>query len=142
MTRLIRRSIRPNTKISISRSPNDAAYPPEYPPEYEDQYQPQPEDPQKGTGKKTKRIILFSAIGASVLAVVLVLLFAVILPAVNRSNPTDISRYYTLKFAGVDEGVPEQSLSDGKISCWFAWDYQQLRQNQRLVCLGLSAVCS
>ena len=110
----------------------DAAYPPEYPPEYEDQYQPQPEDPQKGTNKKTKRIILFSAIGASVLAVVLILLFAVILPAVNRSNPTDISRYYTIKFAGVDEGVPEQSLSDGKISCWFAWDYQQFALDSQM----------
>lgn len=110
----------------------DQGYPPEYPPEYEERYQPQPDASQNGKGKKTKWIILFSVIGASVLAVVLVVLFAVILPAANRSNPVDIARYYTLKFAGVDEGVREQSLSDGKISGWFDWDYQQFALDSQM----------
>ena len=113
----------------------DPGYPPEYPPyppEYDRAYQQQPETPQKGMSKTAKKAILFSSIGAGVLAVVLIVLFAVILPGTNRPDPSDIARYYTLSFAGVDEGVREQSVSDGKISGWFTWDYQQFAIDRQI----------
>lgn len=110
----------------------DGAYPPEYP-SYPSEYDRQPpEPPKKGLSKTAKKAIIFSSVGAGVLAVVLIILFAVILPNANRSNPSDISRYYVLSFAGVDEGVRDRSVSDGKISGRFTWDYQQFALDRQI----------
>ena len=51
-----------------------------------------PKEPRKPMSPKTKKLIIFSSIGAGVLAIVLIVLFAFILPMLNR---VDISEYIT-----------------------------------------------
>ena len=82
------------------------------PPQGQAQYMPPqaPKPPRKPLSPKVKKIILFSGIGAVVLTVGLILLFAVIIPEANK---VDISKYVTVAF-------DSQEVYDGDISGYAA----------------------
>lgn len=65
-----------------------------------------PKEPRKPMSPKTKKLIIFSSIGAGVLAIVLILLFVVIIPMMNRIDPT---KYVQVSFN-------EEMLYDGYLS--------------------------
>ena len=81
---------------------------------------------------KTKKIILFSAIGAGALAVILIVIFAIIVPVVKNAGAIDITKYYTVKFDGVTEGEKDQSVLDGKIEGKFTWDYAKFAKENNM----------
>lgn len=87
----------------------------------------QPKAPKKPLSPKTKKIIIFSSIGAGVVAIALIVLFAVVLPMMNR---IDASKYIKVDFDDAtlyesyisgtvqldSEAIDEEYLSDGKSS--------------------------
>ncbi len=92
----------------------------------------QPAAPKKPMDPKTKKIILFSAIGAGALAVILIVIFAIIVPVVKNAGAIDITKYYTVKFDGVTEGEKDQSVLDGKIEGKFTWDYAKFAKENNM----------
>lgn len=104
---------------------------PDEPQQYGYSYQPAPPAaPKKPMSPNTKKIIIFSAIGAAALAVILVLLFVVIIPAIKDANTTKISLadYRTIQFYDVDYDTKnaENELLNGKISGSVIWDAEKL----------------
>ncbi len=89
-----------------------------------------PAAPKQPMSPKTKKIILFSAIGAGVLAVILVLLFVVIIPMIKDANTTKISLadYRTVQFDNVDydNKSAENEVLEGKIGGKMVWNYKKL----------------
>lgn len=87
----------------------------------------QPKAPKKPLSPKTKKLIIFSSIGAGVVIIALIVLFAVVLPMMNR---IDASKYIKVDFdeatlyesyisgtVQIDsEAIYEEYLSDGKSS--------------------------
>lgn len=90
--------------------------------------QPAPKQPMS---KKTKMIILFSGIGAAVLAAFLIVLFTVIIPAAKNAGKLDIKDYITVKF-NVDSADEQKQVTDGKISGQITPDYEKFFQDQKL----------
>lgn len=72
--------------------------------------------PKKPMSKKTKKIILFSSIGAAFVAVVLTVLFVFIIPMMNRIDP---SQYIKFKFG-------EEILFDGYLSANVTVDSEKI----------------
>ncbi len=72
--------------------------------------------PKKPMSKKTKKIILFSSIGAAFVAVVLTVLFVFIIPMMNRIDP---SQFIKFKFG-------EEILFDGYLSANVTVDSEKI----------------
>ena len=94
-------------------------YPPvQQPPVYP---QPVPPAPKKPLSKGAKRAILFSCIGVAAVALFLVLLFTVIIPALR---PTfDPSKYLTMTLYDYDTGI----IYDGNIAGEISVDIEKIR---------------
>ena len=90
----------------------------------------------KQMSSKTKKIILFSSIGVAVLAAVLIVLFAVVIPAVNRARDdelrVDMTKYLTVKVNGVSDSDKKESVFEGKISGSFAFDSERLSDDKNI----------
>ena len=96
------------------------------------QYEPAPAAPKQPVSPKTKKIIMFSAIGAGALAVILVALFVFIIPAISNANKLSLADYCTVQFDGIDydkssessseADKAEKKLTDGKLSGYITWD--------------------
>ena len=71
-------------------------------------YAPAPAPVKKPMSPKTKKIIIFSAIGAGALAIILVALFVFIIPAIKDANTTKIklADYRTIRFENIDYDNP------------------------------------
>lgn len=72
--------------------------------------------PKKPMSKKTKLAILFSSIGVVVVAVALIVVFAVIIPSMNKVNVSDY----------IDVGFNKEALYDGEIESIVAIDKKEL----------------
>ena len=94
----------------------------------------QPAAPKKPMSKKAKLIILFSSIGAAVIAAALIVLFVVIIPMINKANEEankiDITKYITVSFEGVKDD--NKAVYDGNISGSLTWDYDKFIKDQKL----------
>ncbi len=89
-----------------------------------------PAAPKQPMSPKTKKIILFSAIGAGVLAALLIVLFTVIIPMINNANKLDISKYITVELDNYDSDNP--TVYDGAITGEFTFDYDKFIADQKL----------
>lgn len=69
--------------------------------------QPAPKAPRQPLPEKTKKLILFGGIGAGVIIVALIVLFAVVIPSLNK---VDVSQYLETSFNSSD------TIYDGEIS--------------------------
>ena len=76
------------------------------------QYEPAPAAPKQPVSPKTKKIIMFSAIGAGALAVILVALFVFIIPAISNANKLSLADYCTVQFDGIDYDKSSESSSE------------------------------
>ena len=68
--------------------------------------------------QKQKRIILFGSIGAGILAAFLIVLLAIIIPAVNKAEDErglDLSDYFTVAIYGIRDTEEHPVLEDGTI---------------------------
>lgn len=99
-----------------------------------------PQQPKKPMSPKTKKIIIFSSIGAGVLVVLLIILFAVIIPAVNQASKADISNYLTVDIEGIDKDSEEKSVYDGLISGEFTWDSERFAKDRDITVASASAL--
>lgn len=109
------------------------------------QYQPAaPAAPKQPMSPKTKKLIMFSAIGAGALAVILVALFVFIIPAINNANKHSLADYCTVHFTGIDydtksessetsesddSAKAEKKLTDGKLSGYITWDIEKFAKD-------------
>ena len=83
--------------------------------------------------QKQKRIILFGSIGAGILAAFLIVLLAIIIPAVNKAEDErglDLSDYFTVAIYGIRDTEEHPVLEDGTISGEFKWDYKKLAEEK------------
>ncbi len=116
--------------------------PQQYPNQPQQQYPNQPQQygygyaptrEKKPMSPKTKKIIIFSAIGAGVLAAILIVLFVVIIPAIKDANTTKIrlADYRTVKFANVNYDDPnaKNEVLDGKIGGAVVWNSKKLAKD-------------
>ncbi|MEE0913977.1 MAG: zinc-ribbon domain-containing protein [Ruminococcus sp.] len=87
----------------------------------------QPKAPKKPMSSKTKKIILFSSIGAGVVVIALIVLFAVVLPSMNRIDPSkyikvdfDDASLYESYISGTvqidSEAIYDEYIGEGKSS--------------------------
>lgn len=105
----------------------------QYPAEPQQQYGYAPAPAKKNMSPKTKKIIIFSAIGAGALAIILVALFVFIIPAIKDANTTKISLadYRTIRFDNIDydNANAKNEVLDGKISGTVVWDSEKLAKD-------------
>lgn len=96
----------------------------------------QPAAPKKPMSKKTKMIILFSSIGAAVIAAALIVLFVVIIPMINKANEEagkiDLLKYVTVEIEGIDKDAKDKTVFDGTITGTFVPDYDKFIADQKL----------
>ena len=109
----------PEQHAPVTPQPVPAPYPPVQQPPVNPQ--PVPPAPKKPMSKGTKRAILFSCIGVAAVALFLVLLFTVIIPALR---PTfDPSKYLTMTLYDYDSGF----IYDGNIAGEISVDTEKIR---------------
>ena len=92
-----------------------------------------PSASKKRLTQKQKRIILFGSIGAGILAAFLIVLLAIIIPAVNKAEDErglDLSDYFTVAIYGIRDTEEHPVLEDGTISGEFKWDYKKLAEEK------------
>lgn len=96
-------------------------------------YAPAPAPVKKPMSPKTKKIIIFSAIGAGALAIILVALFVFIIPAIKDANTTKIklADYRTIRFENIDYDNPsaKNEVLDGKIAGTVVWNAEKLAKD-------------
>ncbi len=107
------------------------------------QYDPNGQDPEKqADGKKdpkssnNKKFILISVICAAVIIALTVVLFAVIIPGLSKSDQgsslVDMTRYLTVKVNDISDDGKAQTVYDGKISGLFTFDSERLSRDTGL----------
>lgn len=116
-----------------------------YDPNQQPAYPPTAEQtPKEPMSPKTKKIIIFSSIGAGVLILLLILLFVVIIPAINRASEdaakADISKYLTVKIDGINKDSEDKSVYDGLISGEFTWDSERFAKDRDLTPAGAASL--